>query len=214
MSKIIAYSLFIMDDCHPYDIKLYKTGVMANYIKMKELAPDFKMVLYHDKTVDISDFHPDIELIKIKHNRHNTFYMTHARFLAFSYPDAELVLIRDLDNMLSEEDFRVISRWMKRSKTCFHRYVLKGYGRNLVASGIAFRPQLFSGYLFTEHDFKNLKGLFEYGCDEEYLDNYIYPRIQESLTTTEVIPGKYTYRGYLKCSDNVFPMRSIQPFDQ
>ena len=107
----ISYSLW-------GDNPIYNIGAIRNSEQIKEIYPDWKMVLYYDNTV------PKDTIKNVEGNgaicidsTNNSIYGMFWRFLASDIEDGEYVCFRDCDSRLSNREYLAVIEWIKSGKT-------------------------------------------------------------------------------------------------
>ena len=97
---------------------IYNVGAIKNSELIKDIYPEWKMVLYYDKTV------PDQTILKLKENdvlcidvTYLNIYGMFWRFLASDIEDAEYVCFRDCDSRISEREYLAVKEWIDSKKT-------------------------------------------------------------------------------------------------
>lgn len=100
------------------DNPLYNVGAIRNSIQIKEIYPEWKMVLYYDNTVPYETIESlksnDVMCIDVTNLK---LYGMFWRFLASDIEDAEHVCFRDCDSRLSHREFLAVEEWIKSDKT-------------------------------------------------------------------------------------------------
>jgi hypothetical protein len=100
------------------DNPLYNVGAIRNSELIKEIYPEWKMMLYYDNSVPKETLN---ELEKndviIKNNTELNLYGMFWRFLASDIEDAEYVCFRDCDSRISYREYLATQEWIKSGKT-------------------------------------------------------------------------------------------------
>lgn len=107
----ISYSLW-------GDNPLYNIGAIRNSEQIKEIYPNWKMVLYYNNTV------PQTTIAELKNNSvicvdvtDLKLYGMFWRFLASDISDANYVCFRDCDSRLSNREYLAVQEWIQSKKT-------------------------------------------------------------------------------------------------
>lgn len=111
MKKYISFSLW-------GDKKIYNVGIIKNYHLMKEIYPDWTMVVYYDDSVPnniISELKElNVDTVNVTDlNLYGMFW----RFLVLDRSDCEVAIFRDADSRLSEREKSGVDEWLKSNKT-------------------------------------------------------------------------------------------------
>jgi len=97
---------------------IYNVGAIKNSELIKDIYPEWKMVLYYDNTV------PDQTILKLKENdvlcidvTSLNIYGMFWRFLASDIENAEYVCFRDCDSRISNREYLAVQEWINSEKT-------------------------------------------------------------------------------------------------
>lgn len=107
MNNYISYSLF---GTNP----VYYRGALLNIKNNQKLFPEWSTVIYISNRMDYSfkskllSLGARLEVIDQEEDFRSTIW----RFFATSIKDAEFILFRDLDSLISIREFKLISEWL------------------------------------------------------------------------------------------------------
>ena len=109
--KYISYSLW-------GDKPIYNIGMIRNAEQAKMIYPDWKVVVYYDKSVPSETITKleSLDVMCINATDLNTYGMFW-RFLAADLDDCEYVIFRDSDSRLSEREKLAVTEWIDSGKT-------------------------------------------------------------------------------------------------
>jgi hypothetical protein len=113
---------------------LYNVGAIRNSEQVKNVYPNWKMILYYDNSVPSETIESLIKndvicLDMSNSNIHGSFW----RFLASDLEDAEYVCFRDCDSRLSEREFLAVQEWIDSKKTL---HVMRDHPAHVIPYGI------------------------------------------------------------------------------
>lgn len=99
------------------DNPLYNVGAIRNAEQYKNFYPDWKMVLYFDKTVPETTIKKleKLDVLLIDMSEKNIYGMFW-RFLAESLENAEYIIFRDCDSRLSLREKLAVEEWVLSGK--------------------------------------------------------------------------------------------------
>jgi hypothetical protein len=108
--KYVSFSLW-------GDKPLYNVGAIRNAELMREIYPDWKMILYYDNSVPsetISKLETlDCILVKVDDFEYGCFW----RFFAADIDDCELVIFRDTDSRINLRERDAVNAWIETEKS-------------------------------------------------------------------------------------------------
>lgn len=175
--KLVAFSLY---GAKPE----YCEMGFLNAELMPQIYPDWHMVVYHDHSV------PDhvltrltamkVELINIHTMKAEYMPGTFWRFLALERDDCDVVIMRDIDSLISEREKVLVDEWLASDKP-FH-IIRDWYGQmDLILAGLwGARMGLLSNIQHWIDTFlaRNTR-IHPTHADQHFLAQYIYPRIKD-----------------------------------
>lgn len=99
------------------DQPIYNVGAIRNSELIKDIYPDWKMIVYYDDTVPTDTItelkNNDVLLI----NSTNVPYGCFWRFFASDIEDCEYICFRDCDSRISEREYLAVKEWMDSGKS-------------------------------------------------------------------------------------------------
>jgi hypothetical protein len=100
------------------DKPLYNVGAIKNSEQIKNIYPNWKMVLYYDESVPKTTIQKllDNNVLCVDMSNKNIYGMFW-RFLASDISDADYVCFRDCDSRLSEREYLAVQEWLQSNKT-------------------------------------------------------------------------------------------------
>ena len=108
--KYVSFSLW-------GDKPLYNVGAIRNAELMREIYPDWKMILYYNNSVPsetISKLETlDCILVKVDDFEYGCFW----RFFAADIDDCELVIFRDTDSRINLRERDAVNAWIETEKS-------------------------------------------------------------------------------------------------
>ena len=175
--KLVAFSLF---GAKP---EYCEMGIL-NAELMPQIYPDWQMVVYHNDSVPKHVLTRlaalGVELVDIKTVNAEHMPGTFWRFLALERDDCDVVIIRDIDSLISEREKVLVEEWLASDKP-FH-IIRDWYGHtDLILAGLwGARMGLLGNIRHWIDDFlQHSKTLHPTHADQHFLAQYIYPRIQD-----------------------------------
>ena len=108
--KYVSYSLW-------GDSPIYGVGAIKNMHQIKEIYPDWQMILYYDNTVpekyiqELKD--GGVICIDVTGESYGMFW----RFFTADLPDCEYVVFRDCDSRLSIREKMAVDEWIESKKS-------------------------------------------------------------------------------------------------
>jgi len=131
----LSYSLWGNDP-------LYNIGAIRNSEQVKEIYPDWQMILYYDNSVPSETINSLLNnnvicLDMSNSGIHGSFW----RFLASDIEDAEYVCFRDCDSRLSNREFLAVQDWIESKKTL---HVMRDHPAHVIPYGIS-EPGILAG---------------------------------------------------------------------
>ena len=108
--KYVSYSLW-------GDNPIYGVGAIKNMHQVKEIYPDWQMVVYYDNTVpenyikELTD--GGVICIDVTGESYGMFW----RFFTADLPDCEYVIFRDCDSRLSVREKMAVDEWIQSKKS-------------------------------------------------------------------------------------------------
>ena len=108
--KYVSYSLW-------GDNPIYCVGAIKNMNQIKEIYPDWQMIIYYDNTVpeqyiqELKD--GGVICVDVTGESYGPFW----RFLAADIEDCEYVIFRDCDSRLSQREVDAVNEWMTSKKS-------------------------------------------------------------------------------------------------
>lgn len=166
MKKNICYSLW-------GDKPEYTHGIQKNFDLIQKYFPDWKMVVYFDKSVPAEFItNSEIEWIEINDDSFGTFW----RFNHIN--KSEIFLSRDLDSRISEREVYCVNQWLESDKKflSIRDFVPYHYQWPYLAGMFGIKNGL------DEADINVLKSyqqIHQYTADQQFLRNYIYPKYKD-----------------------------------
>lgn len=124
------------------DNPLYNVGSIRNSEQVKEIYPDWQMILYYDNSVPSETINSLLNnnvicLDMSNSGIHGSFW----RFLASDIEDAEYVCFRDCDSRLSNREFLAVQDWIESKKTL---HVMRDHPAHVIPYGIS-EPGILAG---------------------------------------------------------------------
>ena len=183
--NVISVSLFFPENKVTSENFCYVIGLFNSIKVMPKFFPNYILIIHHDSSVpeEILNKLRDISFIKlIFHSREKGLTLAAARFLPIPDLDIEIFLVRDLDEMLNENDSKIIQSWIlnnqnkknEKEKKNILSYQSKNpkYPRKFLASYIAYNKTICSSLpWFTIYEkWKKNDKFEEYGMDEIFLE--------------------------------------------
>lgn len=230
--KLISFSVY-------GNFPLYNFGALENYYEAKEYFPDWTCRFYVAKDAPILgqlQSLDDCEIVVKETPRGN--YGMFWRFEAISDPNAEYILIRDVDSRLNDKDAKAVEDWIKCGTNAHRMAETHGQISNIrmLGCGIGFKGGIITnieklidewilgikGYMAGEKKYGDRPKIIKtddeqtrlyYGSDQIFLNQKIWPIIKDSCTTYGVEGIEFPPHKPLKWGgDEMF--RRITPFTQ
>ena len=124
------------------DNPLYNVGAIRNSEQVKEIYPDWQMILYYDNSVPSETINSLLNNNVICLNMSNSgIHGSFWRFLASDIEDAEYVCFRDCDSRLSNREFLAVQDWIESKKTL---HVMRDHPAHVIPYGIS-EPGILAG---------------------------------------------------------------------
>lgn len=99
------------------DKPLYNVGILKNAELIKEIYPDWKMVVYYDNTALQTTIEKLLNVDALCINMSNkNIYGMFWRFFAADLDDAEYVVFRDADSRVSIREKMAVDEWIKSGR--------------------------------------------------------------------------------------------------
>lgn len=158
----------------------YNYGVIDAALYLKEKRPSFIVRVYFKDidpdTLKILRTLDNVELIEMKKDlgEGNMFW----RFLPLWEENVNVVLVRDADKLITEEEEQLVDQWLESDKD-FHivRYVKGSHQRAIIAETFGARNQVLHP-LKTQILNYTFKG--QYNADQQFLCDIPYPYLREN----------------------------------
>lgn len=173
MKNIIAFSLW-------GDKPLYWVGAKRNIELSKKFYPGWICRFYIDNlcnkdSIDsLIDENVEIVLMDSKESFDGMFW----RFLAAVDPEVDIVLSRDTDSRINEREVAAVNEWLKSNKD-FHIMRDHPYHGIPILGGLwGCRNGILKKLNLIEL-INNWNNFSNYGCDQDFLSEIIYPLVKE-----------------------------------
>lgn len=175
--KLVAFSLF---GAKPE----YCEMAILNAQAMPVVYPDWQMVVYHNDSVPNHVLTRltalGAELVDIKNVNAEHMPGTFWRFLALERDDCEIVIMRDIDSLISEREKVLVEAWLASGKP-FH-IIRDWYGQtDLILAGLWGARMGLLGNIrhWIDAFLQQSTTLHPTHADQHFLAQYIYPRIKD-----------------------------------
>lgn len=124
--KYISFSLW-------GDKPIYNVGAIRNSELIKTIYPDWKMVVFYDKSV------PEETILKLNNNfvitieiKDPEIYGMFWRFFVLDIPDCEYAIFRDADSRISIREKLAVDEWLNSGKTL---HVMRDHPYHMIPAG-------------------------------------------------------------------------------
>ena len=183
--NVISTSLFFPENKVTPKTCKYVIGLFKSIKAMPKIFPTFILIIHHDLSIPEEIFNKlkHIHFIKlIFHPREKGLTLTAARFLPIPDLDIETFLVRDLDEILNENDSKLIQSWILNNQTQKNEKEKKNilsykcrdpkYTRKFMAGFIAYNRTICNSlpWFTTYEEWKKNDKFKEYGMDEIFLE--------------------------------------------
>lgn len=175
MRKIISF-------CVWGDKPIYNFGLYENAILLPKIFPNWIMQIYYTKTCN-QDVIKELNKIKnvecILQDYEDHYRNSMLRFLAGFEPKNDVVIFRDSDSLLLERDYLACEEWVNSDKDI---HIVRDHPKHDapllaglwgVKNGFLVKNNIKEKYDLFFNDLKNKK----WGIDQEFLEKYIHPLI-------------------------------------
>lgn len=177
MKEVISFSLYGNDE-------RYTIGAIKNALLAQEFFPDATVFFYVGQSVPLAirqtlNLMTNTTIIDVDEPEDDFARLW--RYYAFSDPQVQLVLCRDVDARLGQREAVAHAHF---KKSLFDAHIMKDHpkGHNyLISAG------MFSAYTAKLRDMKELIGFYRqtaknyYLTDQDFLASIIYPRIKDKV---------------------------------
>jgi len=154
---------------------IYNVGILKNANLVKNIYPDWQMIVYYDNTVP-SDTIYELSKIGVKtiDMTNKEIYGAFWRFLASDFSDSEYTIFRDADSRISLREKMAVDEWLESGKTLHvmrdHPYHMIPYGNDTLGIlagmwGIKSKKISLSDMIEKYHNKHNIS----YGEDQIFL---------------------------------------------
>jgi len=187
--NIISFALFGTNPA-------YRDGLLQNVKAARHTFPGWHVLVYCDR-VNFDALHtlalPNTTLLLQKERSEGVEGMIW-RFLAAAHPDADAVIFRDTDSILTHREKRAVDEWLASDKDV---HLIRDHPMHIspVMGGMFGVRGASRGLLATLID-QGLKTgkLVNYGDDQRFLSSQFYPRIKrQALVHTSLIKYVFEY---------------------
>ena len=170
MKKIISFCIWSSSKC-------YLETSLKNISLRRDHFPGWRLIFYIGKDVDprlIDSIRKDeyCEFIDMSNHPHDA---KHSLWRFNSFFSEDIVISRDCDSLLIPRDFFCVNEWLKSDKD-FH--IIRDHPKHtdkILAGMFGCRNGAFNKHKEIMLDF--LKQTLDWGCDQYFLNKYIYPDI-------------------------------------
>ena len=184
--NVISVSLFFPDNKVTPKTCKYVIGLFNDIKVMPKYFPNYILIIHHDSSVpeEILNKLKHISFIKlIFHPREKGLTLTAARFLPIADLDIENFLVRDLDEILNENDSKIVQSWIlnnqnkkyeeeKKNILSYQSKYEKNPARKFLAGHLTYNRTICNSlpWFTTYEEWKQKDQFKEYGMDEIFLE--------------------------------------------
>lgn len=159
--KAVAFSLWGNNE-------MYTKGAIENAKLMKEIYPEWDMVLYYNDTVD-GNVIKELEKLNVKLYKVGEEKGYHWRFYAAD--EYETVIFRDCDSRISKRERIAVDEWLESDNSL---HVIRDHPHHKIPYGVN-KPAILAGmwgirnFNFSMKELLKNKETYEYGEDQKLL---------------------------------------------
>jgi hypothetical protein len=197
---VISFSLY-------GNIQKYLGGLIENCNHINKIYPDFWIYVYLGNDFDRSILNNKFDQIKnilfIETEKAGHEVMSY-RFFAIDRPEVGIAFSRDADSRINTRDQYCISEFLKSPKKFQIIRDSPSHGVEILGGMWGIKKGINLHIQSSLKKFKTKTNVFKHGTDQDFLAEYIYPRVRDHSI---VFDGFFRYR-------NEFRVTIPLPYDE
>lgn len=211
--KVISYTLFLKGTSLYFS--KYINGLFKNIQLQKKFFPDWKIHIYHDSSIGINSENSYGKDLYYKLQKEGlqlycvgndyidspTYIRAGYRFMAINNKNIDIVLFRDIDCLLSEEDSIRVDEWLSSGEILLHYYPnndindFSAGGLGIKLNRLDVRPNYFETIKLIIPRYKyNYKNNECRGIDELWLSYYFSKIYKYSIPINMMKSGTWMFK--------------------
>lgn len=193
LRTVISFSLY-------GNVEKYLRGLIENCDHINKIYPDFWIYVYLGNDFDKNILHGKFDNIKnilfIDTGKNGHEVMSH-RFFAIDRSEVGIAFSRDADSRINARDQYCINEFLKSPKKFQIIRDSPSHGVEILGGMWGIKKGMDIHIQSSVEKFKNKTNQFKHGTDQDFLGEYIYPRVRDHAI---VFDGFFRYRNEFRVS--------------